>query len=665
MKFFLATIPCFFWLSLFAQSDGDFERCGTFEIHQEKMATDPEYANSYAEKMQKIELWKKNRSAEAKADCDEILFIPVAVHFQDVDIDYACAVEMAVDQVASVNEDYAGTNEDFEKFENAQPQMWGNIQSPGSCIQFCLATLDHPAESGIPEGDYAVTLNQYSSETENVPAWSGYLNFYVRELAGVLGFSPLGGDGNGDGVVCGISSFSSVNCGGNNLQGNYNLGRTISHEVGHYLSLSHPFDSGNCTADGDGIDDTPLTDEATYGCYAEDEEIIHCDEPKLWPSYMDYVDDACMYMFTAGQVENMEAYVNTSLENLLNSATIKCEDAACVGFDVSFTSQDETCDGNDGSITFNASGGQEPYAYSVSNGLQFSENNSFQSLAEDKYYLLVTDDAGCEYVDSVVIDREVPPMELIRKQSSFCGDNSGWLEVEVNHPDEFEYSISGAAPWQDTTYFGNLVAGTYTVVTRNAANCTNQIEVTIEDDSDLRLSKRVVKPVNCPLLDNGLIELEVGNGEEPVRWRFNDGPLLSDAYFDRLSPGTYNVSVEDARGCRSEFEFDIRVSYTNVGEDCPCEVYIPNAITPDEDGLNDIFKTIPSCPVTDFELVIANRWGEVVFETDNVEEGWNGGADGYYVGPDVFFYRVMYRWGEERNESLDRETRTGTITILR
>ncbi len=152
MKFALLSIALLVALSVFGQSPGSPERCSTYEMHQEKMANNPEYADAFQEKMGKIELWKKNRD-EAKADCDEILYLPVAVHFQDVGIDYACAIEMAVNQVETMNEDYAGTNGDFEKFENAQPQMWGNIQSPGSCIQFCLATLDHPASSGISEGD--------------------------------------------------------------------------------------------------------------------------------------------------------------------------------------------------------------------------------------------------------------------------------------------------------------------------------------------------------------------------------------------------------------------------------------------------------------------------------------------------------------------------------
>src|SRR5690606_23812817 len=139
----------------------------------------------------------------------------------------ACALEMALSQVQTINEDYGGTNPDINKWVQGRAIRWPQIQNGESCIQFCLATLNHPANSGIAEGDYAVTLNKYGP-IDNIPEWSGYINFFVRNMnGGVLGYSPLGGNGNGDGVVCGLSSFGSVSCGGNTLLGSYNMGRTI------------------------------------------------------------------------------------------------------------------------------------------------------------------------------------------------------------------------------------------------------------------------------------------------------------------------------------------------------------------------------------------------------------------------------------------------------
>ncbi|NEN23702.1 T9SS type B sorting domain-containing protein [Cryomorpha ignava] len=665
MKLFsVFTFLLLFSFTAFSQNNNGIIRCGTDERH-EILMQDSAYAAQFAEKNQKIETYLKSHNSEMKADCDEILYLPVAVHFQDVGIDYACALEMALSQVESINQDYGGTNPDINKWTEGRTIRWPQIQNGESCVEFCLATLNHPAGSGIAEGDYAVTLNEYGP-IDDIPQWSGYINFFVRNMnGGVLGYSPLGGDGNGDGVVCGITSFGSVSCGGNTLMATYNMGRTVTHELGHYLSLNHPFNNPDCAIDGDGIADTPITNAATYGCYAIGEELINCTDPILWPSYMDYCDDACLYMFSQGQTDQLTAYVNTSLQTLLNNATTKCEDAACINFEASFQSSNETCEGNDGRIIFQASGGTEPYIYSITNGVTDSENPDFNNIIQGKYFLNIIDQQGCEFIDSVEIARDTPQMELVSSKNSFCGDNSGSLIVKVKYDADFEYSIQGVSGWQDTAYFASLSRGEYTVLAQTASGCTPSLDVTIGDDTDLSFVIRSVHPVNCPLFDNGLIDVLLSGGEEPIKWQLNEGNRSDKGFYDRLGAGDYNLSVEDGRGCRLDRDFKIGVSYLEIGDDCPCDMYIPNAMTPDGDGLNDLLVVVPSCPISNFNMQIFDRWGKIVFESEDLETRWNGGLDGYFVEPGIYFYRITYRWGEKFNESLEVQTENGYVQILR
>lgn len=657
----LAILVNLFVVSTYAQNT---ERCLTDQFHAEAME-DPAYAEAYHNRMDKVAKYLKAHKDLAKAECEELLYIPVAVHFEDVTIDHACAVEMALSQVERLNTDFSGTNTDLSKFTDHQA-IWPGINNKASCIRFCLATLSHPDGSGIVEGDYAVTVNQYDNTTDNLPEWAGYLNFYVRTTmpGGTLGYSVLGGTGNGDGVVIGLTYFGSVSCGGNTIDATYSLGRTATHEVGHYLSLDHPF-GNDCVTDNDGIADTPITNAATYGCYDDGEEIINCTDPILWPDYMDYANDACMYLFTEGQIDQVEAYVNTSLENLINSATIRCQDAACINYEVSLNHTNESCAGNDANILLGATGGTEPYQYSINNGVAFSDLGDFTSLQEGKYYIIVTDQGGCEYIDSVEITRAQPTMEVINQKAAFCGDNSGALTVKVNYADEFLYQIEGVTGWQDTTYFSNLTGGQYIVTAVNETNCTSSVQVTIEDKSDLNIIAKSVTPVNCPRFDNGEIILGVANAVEPVIWQLDDNPPTDAAVFDGLSPGEYLVQVDDGRGCHSEQIFRIGLSYLEIGDDCPCQVYIPNAMTPDGDGLNDLLDIIPSCPITEFQLQVFDRIGNLIFTSTSVDKKWNGGAGNYFVPPGVYPYVVQFRWGLERNESLEVETLRGYITIVR
>ncbi len=654
-------------LSLFAhgQNEDRPDRCHTVEFHQQNMQN-PEYAIQHGHKMEQIKAWIRENRDGAKMDCDEILYIPVAVHFQttggtDIGITPACAEEMALSQIDAINADFAGTNADITKWQNGQA-TWPGIQNGESCVQFCLATLNHPAGSGIAEGNYAITLNEYA-DIDNIPEWSGYMNWFVRDITNPLGYSPLGGNGNGDGVVCGLAYFGTSACAGN-LSPTFNLGRTITHEVGHYLSLSHPFDSGNCTADGDGVADTPFTDNSTFGCFPDGDSFVNCTEPVLWPTYMEYCDDACLYMWTQDQVTQMEAHVNANLTNLLDNATTKCEDAACIDIAMNVTSIDESCSfGDDGSITINVTNGNAPIQYSINGGISFQDNSVITGLEADRYDIMILDASGCELIDSVFLERETPPINIVSVTNAFCGNSEGAVLADVAFNDVFEYNIGSG--WQDTSFFDGLAPGIYDLEVRNATGCTNLEEVTIGDDTDLNLQIRRQRPVNCPLFDNGLIDASLLNGEPPFEYRLNQENLQDNGLYENLTSGLYTLSVEDQRGCKTEYEFSINVSFANIGEDCPCQVFVPNAMTPDGDGLNDVLRPIPSCPITDYTFQVFDRWGDIVFETRDQNMPWNGGENDFYVKTGLYFYKITYRWGEEFNESLELQLETGTITVLR
>ena len=114
-------------------------------------------------------------------------------------------------------------------------------------MKFCLATKNHPSGFGLSNGQQAITVNRINGERAN--AWSGYLNIFVRPNLGFLGQAPLGGSGNGDGVLVDASTFGlGSGCGNVRPAAPYNLGRTTTHEVGHYLFLDHIWGNG-CSVD--------------------------------------------------------------------------------------------------------------------------------------------------------------------------------------------------------------------------------------------------------------------------------------------------------------------------------------------------------------------------------------------------------------------------------
>ncbi len=288
--------------------------CG-LHAHMDELLEDPAFRAEHEAKFERL-----NKVTSSRAVCSSPVIIPVAVHFQSIsNPDKACLIALAQSQIDILNEDYQGTNSDISSWNNVASNFPG-ISNGEACIEFCIATKNHPSGHNLSNGDKAVTFNTTSGDQVN--DWSGYLNIFVRANTGVLGYSPLGGSGNGDGVVIDANAFGTGSgCGAISPNAPYTLGRTLTHELGHYLLLDHIW-GGGCNVD-DGVADTPSQDDENYGCPAIG--ITSCGSKDMFMNYMDYVDDACMYMFSAGQATRMENYVASSLQNLVNNAANVCE----------------------------------------------------------------------------------------------------------------------------------------------------------------------------------------------------------------------------------------------------------------------------------------------------------------------------------------------------
>ena len=101
--------------------------------------------------------------------------------------------------------------------------------------------------------------------------------------------------------------------------------------------------------------------------------------------------------------------------------------------------------------------------------------------------------------------------------------------------------------------------------------------------------------------------------------------------------GILTVTYND--GC-----YDYEASSYVLVEPCLCPLYVPNAFTPNEDGLNDIFRPALDCPVESYHMTIFNRWGQEIFTSDDVSRGWNGRSPNkdYYASTGVYFYVIRY-----------------------
>ena len=167
----------------------------------------------------------------------------------------------------------------------------------------------------------------------------------------------------------------------------------------------------------------------------------------------------------------------------------------------------------------------------------------------------------------------------------------------------------------------------------------------VRDTMNVRVSQipAIDLGVDTILCGNFSLELDAGNPGMSYNWMpFGETSQKIQAEKQVV----YSVEVTNADGCVGSGDFEI-------GSGCVSHVYIPSSFTPNKDGLNDRFKpTLVN--VEAFTMSIYNRWGELLFETDNMEEGWDGSHGGIDVQAGVYLYSIRFITTEDaryHNES--------------
>lgn len=180
---------------------------------------------------------------------------------------------------------------------NNTPSLFQGVRSGNFGIQFVLDTVIRKSTT-TTSWSTNNAMKKSSSGGINPTSPTTKLNIWVCNLGGgILGYAQFpGGSSSTDGVVIDDNAFGTTGT----VAAPYNKGRTATHEVGHWLNLRHIW--GDATCGSDLVSDTPQHNTANYGCPTYPHYSTCTGTPvEMTMNYMDYTDDACMYMFTQGQ----------------------------------------------------------------------------------------------------------------------------------------------------------------------------------------------------------------------------------------------------------------------------------------------------------------------------------------------------------------------------
>jgi PKD repeat protein len=302
-----------------AQNKPNFRKCYTIESMKNDFKEHPELESKYNQFQTKLkEYTDQNLGSQRAAK----RIIPVVFHVVHEGGSENISKAQILDQIQRLNKDYALTNGDFSQVPSCHAAVAANCE-----VEFRLATKD-------PQGNCTDGIVRvYSSKTNNASNQSGiktvshwdsfrYLNVWVVKSIGaldgvggeVLGYAqfPAGGLLSTDGLVIRHDCIGSIGTAAGGAFGP-RLGRTMTHEAGHWLGLRHIWGDADCGSDG--VEDTPSAYGPNYGiCYSDFPYIplivsggdtatcnTNYDCGEMFENYMDYSDDACMAMFTQGQ----------------------------------------------------------------------------------------------------------------------------------------------------------------------------------------------------------------------------------------------------------------------------------------------------------------------------------------------------------------------------
>lgn len=309
---------------------------------------------------------------------------------------------------------------------------------------------------------------------------------------------------------------------------------------------------------------------------------------------------------------------------------------------VDLGSDQSICDGL--TFTFDAGTGFDSYLWNDG-----SDAQTLDAATSGTYFVEVETDCGIAY-DTVEL--EVFPLPLIDlgDDISFCLGDSVVFDGGLMNPGDIRIWSDGSAD-QTLTAFN---AGQYWLQVTDANGCLGGDTVEVSEVFAL------------PIVELGP-DVEVCPGETALfdastdfdSYLWNSGQISS--VIEVGDTATYLVIVTDDNGCVGEDS--VHLGFLPL-DSCESALAIPNAFTPNGDGLNDEFRAISiGAELISFQMMIFNRWGEKVFLTSDINAGWDATFRGVPVEAGSYVYLIeMEALREGRTVPL---TRTGTITVLR
>jgi gliding motility-associated-like protein len=333
----------------------------------------------------------------------------------------------------------------------------------------------------------------------------------------------------------------------------------------------------------------------------------------------------------------------TSIINQNPYAVARKQDVSCLG-------------GSDGKVQLEVKGGQFPYRFNWNNG---DHEKDLINVSSGTYSAMVTDLRGCNArTTNVVVNDGVNPPPPEARSLELCA-GGGTVGLTAKGANLQWYTYDGV-PLSSAPYIDKRTPASYAyyVSSRSTLGCESEKSFV----SALVRSAPTITTINkkepdCNGYEKGYFDVIADGGCNNSMYTYkllNTMQEQTNGIFNNISPGTYHVQVSDECGCATTQDVEIGITMTD------CDLLMPTAFTPNNDSNNDWFRPASYGGISGYKMQIYNRWGQLLYQTEAPNDGWDGRYKAKDQPPATYVYQLSYK-----NSKGEFKYQKGTVVLLR
>lgn len=296
-------------------------------------------------------------------------------------------------------------------------------------------------------------------------------------------------------------------------------------------------------------------------------------------------------------------------------------------------------------VTLSDKSGQAGLTYVWSEG---STTNSISPTSSGTYTVTATTSVDCKGVDDVLVTFIGIPVVDLGDDITLCEGESTTIDAENDNL---------SVRWNTGQLTSEITVNATNehIVTVDNGTCTanDTIQINVVSLPESNIDQTIGDQPYCFNELNGRpITVEAGPNSS-YNYSWGTGATTSQITIE--SPGTYVVSIT-VGNC------EISDNIT-INDFCPSTLYVPNTFTPDDNGLNDVFN-VEGTYITDYKMLVFDRWGLLLYETEDINMGWDGTYMGNLVQIDTYVYKIYYSINDTDGTPIPKQ-KVGHVNVIR